>query len=106
MKRITTYRDFVGELKVTYTRTKKLTAQIKSSKDVADFMRPYFDECMDDHEEFKVLHLNNSNRVVNVHHVSSGSDTGTVVDVKAIVANVLHIKTQAVCLIHNHPSSR
>lgn len=104
MKRIATYRDFVGELKVTYKRTEQLTKKITTSRDVADFIRPYFDECMDDHEEFKVIHLNNNNRVVNVHHVSSGTETGTLVDVKDLVRNVLHLKTTATILVHNHPS--
>ena len=68
--RIQTYQDFVGELTATYRRTKKPTVKIKYSRDAADFLRPYFDECMDDHEEFKVLHLNRNNLVVNVDHVS------------------------------------
>ncbi|WP_291960144.1 JAB domain-containing protein [Maribacter sp.] len=104
MKRIATYRDFVGELKVTYRRTEKLTKKITSSRDVADFMRPYFDECMDDHEEFKVLHLNNNGRAVNVHHVSSGTNTGTLVDIKSVVRSALQISTNSCCIIHNHPS--
>lgn len=104
MKRIAIYRDFVGELTVTYKRTKQLTTKVKSSVDAATFLRSYFDECMDDHEEFKVLHLNNNNMVVNVHHVSTGTDTGTLVDVKAIVRNALQINTTACILCHNHPS--
>lgn len=104
MKRIATFRDYVGELTVTYKRTKKLTSKLGSSKDAADFIRPYFEEAMDDHEEFKIIHLNNANHVVNVHHISSGGETGTLVDVKMAVRNALHIKTQAVILVHNHPS--
>lgn len=42
MKRIATFKDFVGELKVNYTRTEKATVQITSSKTAADFMREYF----------------------------------------------------------------
>lgn len=104
MERIATFRDFVGELTITYRRTGQLTTKINSSKDAERFLRPYFDECMDDHEEFKVLHLNNNNMVVNVHHVSTGNETGTMVDIRGIVRNALHIKTTAVILCHNHPS--
>ena len=104
MKRIATYRDYVGELKVTYTRTKQLTTKITSSKFVEYFIRPYFDECMDDHEEFKVIHLNNNNKVVNVHHVSTGTDTGTLVPIKDIVRNILQIKSNSCIAVHNHPS--
>ncbi len=104
MKRIATYRDFVGELTVTYKRTKKLTSKINSSVDAAEFIRPYFDECMDNHEEFKIIHLNNGNRVVNVHHLSKGGITATLADVRLAVREALQISTQAVVLVHNHPS--
>lgn len=59
---------------------------------------------MDDHEEFRIIHLNNGNFVVNVHHVSSGGETATFVDVKMVVRNTLQVKTQAVILMYNHPS--
>jgi len=100
MKRIATFRDYLGELTVTYKRTEKFIKKIGSSQDAAEFMRPYYEQCMDNQEEFKVLHLNNSNQVVNIHHVSSGSDVGTVVDVKAVLRNILHINTKVAILIH------
>lgn len=103
---MTTYRDFVGELTVNYRRTKVPTTKIQSSQDAADFIRPYFDNAMDDHEEFKVIHLNNNNMVVNVHHASSGSDMGTVVPVKKVVRDALQIATTAIILVHNHPSGQ
>ena len=105
LQRIQTYRDFVGELTATYRRTDKPSIKVTSSQVAADFMRPDFDTCMDDHEEFKVLHLNRNNLVVNVDHVSVGSDTGTLVPVKDIVRNALLIKTHGILLFHNHPSS-
>ena len=105
MKRIATYRDFVGELTVTYRRTSEPTINVKSSKDAAAYLRTHFDECMDNHEEFKILHLNNSNKVVNVHHVTKGGLTGTLVDIRLVAREALHISCVAVILCHNHPSS-
>lgn len=104
MKRIATYRDFVGELKVTYTRTAQKTTKINHSKEGADFIRPYFEEIMDNHEEFKIIHLNNANTVANVHHVSKGGQTGTLVDVKLALREALQINCQACIAVHNHPS--
>lgn len=104
MKRLATYRDYVGELKVTYTRTAKKTTKIKSSKDAADFIREYFDEVMDDHEEFKIIHLNNANTVANVHHLSKGGITGTICDVRLAVREALQISCVATIAVHNHPS--
>lgn len=99
------YRDFVGQLTATYKRTSKPTIKIKSSNDAANFMRDYFDECMDDHEEVKVLHLNRANYVVNVHEVSSGSDTGSMIPIKLILRNAILISTSCIIIFHNHPSS-
>lgn len=103
--RIATYRDFVGELKVIYKRTAKETTQIKSSKDAEDFLRPYFDEIMDNHEEFKILHLNRANTVCNVHHLSKGGQAGTVADVKLAIREALQICCTSIIICHNHPSS-
>ncbi len=104
MERINTYRDFVGELRAVYRRTKVPSTKIKSSEDAVDFMKPYFEQIMDDHEEVKVMHLNRSNGVVNVHHVTSGTDSGSLVPVKDILRNAILIKTSGIILAHNHPS--
>ncbi len=103
--RIATFKDFLGELTVTYKRTTKPTVKITSSQCVDNFIRPYFEECMDDHEEFKIIYLNNSNCVVNIDHLSKGSLTGTLVDVRLAVRNALKISIAGVILVHNHPSS-
>lgn len=102
--RIATFKDFVGELTVTYKRTETFTKKVGCSKDAADFLRPYFDKNMDYKEEFKVLHLNNRNQIVNVHEVSLGSDVAVIVDIKDLVRNALAINVKAVILAHNHPS--
>jgi DNA repair protein RadC len=104
LKRIATFKDFVGELTVTYKRTELPRTTIKSSRDCYEYFKPYFEECMDDHEEFKVLHLSQSNGVVNVDHHSVGGVTGTIADVHTILRNAILIKTKAIIICHNHPS--
>lgn len=104
LKRISTYKDFLGELSVTYKRSSLKTFKIGGSDDAAKFIRPYFEECMDNHEEFKVMHLNNRNMVVNVHHMSSGGTAGTLIDTKLILQQALLIKTSSLICVHNHPS--
>ncbi|WP_062055700.1 JAB domain-containing protein [Aquimarina longa] len=102
--RLATYKDFVGELKVTYKRTTLATQKIKSSRDASNFMKPYFDLCMDDKEEAKILHLNRKNCVVNVTNLTKGSDSNTLIPIKDILRDVLLIKTNSIILFHNHPS--
>ncbi len=102
--RIQTYPNFLGELTATYKRTKKPTTKIGSSRDTDKFIRPYFDQCMDDHEEMKIIHLNNNNNVVNIHHLSVGGITGVYIDIRLILRNALLIHTVGLIMVHNHPS--
>lgn len=103
-KRIATFKNFIGELKVTYKRTSLPMVYIKSAQDIYNFIYPYYDEIMDDHEELKVIHLNRQNGIVNVHHVSSGTDNGCLVDIKDIMRQAILIKTSSIIMVHNHPS--
>ena len=98
------FKDFIGELTVTYRRTKLPTTTITSSFSVYELVKEIYDECMDDHEEFKVLHLNNSNGVINIHHATKGTDTACVVSVKDIMRNAILTSSKSLILIHNHPS--
>ncbi|QKX07782.1 JAB domain-containing protein (plasmid) [Aquimarina sp. TRL1] len=104
MERIRTYRDYIGQLSINYRRTLKPTEKITSSLSAANFIRPYFIDFIDDHEEVKVIHLNRSSNVVNVHNAASGSDSNCLVPIKEILVSALHIKTSSIILVHNHPS--
>ena len=97
-------KDFVGEMEITYKRTTTPTQVVKSSRDAEEFLRPYYDKCMDDHEEFKVLHLSRANNVVNIHHVSSGMESSCLVSVKDIMRQAILMKTSAIIISHNHPA--
>ena len=56
------------------------------------------------HETFKILLLNNSNKVQGIYTLSSGGITGTLVDVRILFAVLLKSLSTAVILAHNHPS--
>lgn len=102
--RIVTFKNFVGELSVTYKRTSLATKKITNSQEARKYIFPFFDEIIDDHEEVKILHLNRNNCVVNIHHVTSGSDNKSIVPIKDIIRQALIIKTSGIILFHNHPS--
>lgn len=104
MERISTFKDFVGELTVNYKRKELASYKVTSSNAAAEFMKPYFLDIMDDHEEVKILHLNRANKVVNVQHITTGSDSGCIVPIKDILRSSLLIKVNSVILFHNHPS--
>jgi len=104
INRIATFKDFIGELTAIYRRTSQPITKVNSSADIAKFIKPYFDEIMDDHEEVKIIHLNNNNMVVNVHHHSVGGVRGTIVDMPLVLRQALLIHTVNIIMVHNHPS--
>ncbi|MCM8570320.1 JAB domain-containing protein [Gramella jeungdoensis] len=55
-------------------------------------------------ECFKVMLLNNANKVKGIFEVSTGGITGTLVDLRILFAVILKSLSCAVILAHNHPS--
>jgi len=77
---------------------------IKSSNDVFVYMQPLIGNL--DHEEFWVLFLNNSNKVLHRKMMSSGGQTGTHIDLRLIFKTALEFSAVALILVHNHPSEK
>ncbi|MFN8288979.1 MAG: JAB domain-containing protein [Chitinophagaceae bacterium] len=55
-------------------------------------------------EEFKVLYLNQSNRLLYAYNASMGGITATVADPRIILAIALKVASSKIVLGHNHPS--
>lgn len=78
--------------------------KIGSSADVCKLMQPLIGDLP--HEEFWVLLLNNSNKVVHKLQLSKGGLTQTIVDVRLIFKTALEHLATALILVHNHPSGQ
>ncbi|PKP26300.1 MAG: hypothetical protein CVU03_04585 [Bacteroidetes bacterium HGW-Bacteroidetes-2] len=76
--------------------------KITSSASVFELMQPIIGELP--HEEFWILYLNNSNKIIQKAQLSKGGITGTVVDVRLVLKNALSVGATAIILTHNHPS--
>jgi DNA repair protein RadC len=76
--------------------------KITSSKAIFELMQPVIGELP--HEEFWIVYLNNSNKVLSKSQLSKGGITGTLVDVRLVFKNALEIGATALILCHNHPS--
>lgn len=76
--------------------------KIGSSSDAFVMLYPVIGELQ--HEEFWVLYLNNSNKVVHKSQLSKGGITGTLVDVRLVMREALELGAVAIILAHNHPS--
>jgi DNA repair protein RadC len=78
--------------------------KITSSKAVFEIMQPIIGELP--HEEFWVLYLNNSNKVIYKAQLSKGGITGTFVDIRLIFKMAFEQNATALILSHNHPSGK
>lgn len=76
--------------------------KITSSKSIFEMMQPIIGELS--HEEFWIVYLNNSNKVISKSQLSKGGITGTLVDVRLVFKTALEMTATAVILCHNHPS--
>ncbi|TMM29504.1 JAB domain-containing protein [Polaribacter aestuariivivens] len=78
--------------------------KITSSKDVANLMQSIIGDL--EHEEFWVLFMNNSNKVITKTQVSKGGLTATIVDVRLLFKRALELASVAIIVCHNHPSGK
>ena len=76
--------------------------KITSSNSVFEFVQPIIGELP--HEEFWILYLNNSNKIIKSAQLSKGGITGTVVDVRLAFKEASQLGAVGIILAHNHPS--
>ena len=76
--------------------------QITSAEDAFEVMQPIIGDL--NHEEFWIIYLNNSHKMLQKLQLSKGGMTGTLVDVRLAFKNALEVGATAVILVHNHPS--
>ncbi|WP_298148287.1 DNA repair protein RadC [Flavobacterium sp.] len=74
----------------------------KTSNEMYQYLKPLIGYL--EHEEFWVVYLNNSNKILSSVKISSGGLTCTVVDIRVIFKQALQLSAVAIILAHNHPS--
>jgi DNA repair protein RadC len=97
--------SIVAALELGRRRKESGPAQLKkvtSSQSVFHIMQPILGDLP--HEEFWVIYVNNSNKVLRKLQLSKGGITGTLVDVRLAFKSALEIGAVAILLVHNHPS--
>lgn len=75
---------------------------IRSSKDIFEYFHPTLADLP--HEEFWVVFLNQSNKIISKYKVSQGGIAGTVIDVRLIMKAAIEKLASGIILCHNHPS--
>src|SRR6187551_365 len=97
----------VAEVELIYKSKVKASErpQVIHSKDVYEIFKQSWDENKIDFiEQFKIMLLNRSNRVLGIYEVSTGGITGTVADPRVIITAALKANAVSIALAHNHPS--
>jgi len=80
----------------------EIITQVTTSSDVYKYLHQTFANL--NHEEFWILLLNRSNRVIGKFLISKGVQAGTVADPKIIFKTALENNAANIVLAHNHPS--
>lgn len=76
--------------------------KITSSRIAFEILQPIIGDLP--HEEFWILYLNNSNKVIYKSQLSKGGITGTLVDIRLVFKVALEHNATGIILSHNHPS--
>lgn len=76
--------------------------KITSSASAFELLQPILGDLP--HEEFWIIYMNNSNKVIQKSQLSKGGITGTLVDVRLVLKTALEVGATGLLLAHNHPS--
>lgn len=76
--------------------------KVLSSADAYRLIYPYFADLQ--HEEFWIILLNRSNKLISISPISKGGVSGTVADPKIVFKIALEKLASSIILCHNHPS--
>ena len=95
----------VSEIQLKY-QPQPLTETINGAKDIHQLLikRVYNEETIGYRETFKVLLMNNSNKIIGYTTISEGGLISTIVDVRMIMQTALVSNATSIILTHNHPS--
>lgn len=97
----------VAEIELVYKSKMKPSDRpvVKTSADSAQLLRDHWNaDTIELVEAFKVLYLNRANRAIGIYQVSKGGLTGTVADIRLIMAAAIRLAASAIIIAHNHPS--
>lgn len=76
--------------------------KVRSSSDVYEIFHSLLSDLS--HEEFWVLYLNRSNKIVSRQRISQGGISGTITDVRLIMKTAIEVLSSSIVVCHNHPS--
>ncbi|SDD74650.1 RadC-like JAB domain-containing protein [Pricia antarctica] len=100
-------KNKVNEIRISYKERVKspFWKKVNTSKDAAELLYEHWNkDNITVHETFKIVLLNNGNKVKGIYQLSTGGITGVLVDVRILFAVVLKTLSVALIVAHCHPS--
>ena len=98
----------MAELQLKYIPTNiKISdlGRVKSAKDVLEFVNNLFNQdTISLTEQFIIIYLNRNMNIIAYNYHSHGGVTGTVAEIRLIVATALKCVASSIIISHNHPS--
>jgi DNA repair protein RadC len=100
-----TYKSNLPQITLKLKKGEVLNCKISNSKDCSDLFRKIWDtDSLLVCETMICIFLNRQNNTIGWFKVSQGGLSGTVIDVRLILATALNCLASAIILAHNHPS--
>jgi len=94
------------KIRIVYSKKLKTSERpkITRSTEAIEVLRSVWSSQIEAREEFVVLMLDRSNRVLGYQLLSKGGISGTVADIRLIFSVALEALASSIILAHNHPS--
>lgn len=95
----------VSEIQLKY-QPQPLTESIHGAREIHQLLinRVFDPDTIGYKETFKVLLMNNANKIIGYTTVSEGGLTSTIVDIRVVLQTALVTNATTIILAHNHPS--
>jgi DNA repair protein RadC len=101
-----TYKSNFPQITLKMKKGDALNIKITNSKDIADLFREVWDkDTLEIYETAMCIFLNRQNNTIGWFKISQGGLSGTIMDVRLILATALNCLASGLILCHNHPSS-
>jgi DNA repair protein RadC len=102
-----TQQTSIAEVSLVYRTKVKASErlQVKCSRDAFQiFMENWDMDSIEHIEEFKLMLMTRSNKILGIASISKGGINGTVTDVRIILQYAIKANASGIIICHNHPS--
>lgn len=99
------YKENLPQITLQLRKGETFKCQITQSSDAMEVFRKIWDnDSLPIYESMIALYLNRNNNTVGWLKVSQGGMSGTVVDIRLIMAAAINSMSSSIIICHNHPS--